>query len=154
MYVYNVILHWGCFIKLVAYESPYVNFQEAFIFLCLSCYVFYMWETSDIFLGTLDYCLLYQFIRWWFDCSSWLDLSRLVLIHFPLIYSFFSWYLIRLAYIDLRSYRFTSCIRYFPDIILIHSIDSSIFFLFSFSLLIFSSWTLFFPHQYIHIGCP
>ena len=27
--------HWGCFIELVAYESSYVNFQKAFISLCL-----------------------------------------------------------------------------------------------------------------------
>ena len=43
MYVYSVILRWGCFIELVAYESSYVNFQESFIFLCLSRYVSYVW---------------------------------------------------------------------------------------------------------------
>ena len=142
MYVYSVILHWGCFIELGAYESPYVNFQEAFIFLCLSCYVFYIWETSDIFLGTLDYCLLYQFIRWWFDCSSWLDLSKSVLIHFPLIDLFFSWYLIRLAYIVFCSYRFTFPIQYFPHIILIYPINSSMFFISSLPSLIYLSWII------------
>ena len=34
--------HWDCFIELVAYESSYVNFQETFISLCLSRYVFYV----------------------------------------------------------------------------------------------------------------
>ena len=63
MYVYNVILHWGCFIELGDYESPYVNFQEAFIFLCLSRYVSYVWETNDLFLGTSNYCLIHQSIR-------------------------------------------------------------------------------------------
>ena len=142
MYVYSIILHWGCFIELVAYESSYVNFQEAFIFLCLSHYVSYVWETNGLFLGTSNYFLLHQSIHWWFDCLSWLDLSRSVLIHFPFIYLFFSWYLIHLAYIDLHSYRFTFYIQYFPHIILVHPISNLILFLSSLSSLIYSSWIL------------
>ena len=142
MYVYNGILHWGFFIELVAYESPYVNFQEAFIFLCLSHYVSYVWETNGLFLGTSNYFLLHQSIHWWFDCLSWLDLSRSVLIHFPFIYLFFWWYMIRLAYIDLHSYWFTFYIRYFPHIFLIHPISNSIFFISSLSSLTYSSWIL------------
>ena len=113
MYVYSVILHWGCFIELVAYDSSYVNFQEALISLCLSCYVFYVWETSDLFLGTPDHCFLHHYIHWWFDRSPWLDLSGLVLIHFPLIYLFLSWYFIRLGYIVLCTYRFIFRVQYF-----------------------------------------
>ena len=139
MYVYSVILHWGCFIELFSYESSYVNFQETFIFLCLSRYVSYVWETNDIFLGTLNYCLFHQSIRWWFDCFSWLDLSRSMLAHFPLIYLFFSWYLIHLTYIDLHSYRFTFYVLYFRHIILVHPISSSILFISSLSSLIYSS---------------
>ena len=101
-----------------------------------------MWETNDIFLGTSNYCLLHQFIRWWFDCFSWLDLSRSMLTHFHLIYLFFSWYLIHLAYIDLHSYRFTFYVQYFRHIILVHPISSLILFLSSLSSLIYSSWIL------------
>ena len=143
MYVYSVILHWGCFIELVAYDSSYVNFQEALISLCLSCYVFYVWETSDLFLGTPDHCFLHHYIHWWFDRSPWLDLSGLVLIHFPLIYLFISWYFIHLAYVVLCSYRFTFRVQYFLHIILIHPINSLIFFISSFSSLIYSSLILF-----------
>ena len=71
-----------------------------------------------------------------FDYSPWLDLSGLVLIHFLSIYLFFSWYLI----------------RYFPHIILIHSISSSIFFFSSFFSLIY--WCLFFFFIDISIGRP
>ena len=129
-------------IELAAYESSYVNFQEVFISLCLSHYVSYVWETNGLFLGTSNYFLLHQSIHWWFDCLSWLDLSRSVLIHFPSIYLFLSWHFIRLAYIVLCSYRFALCVRYFPHIILIHPISSSIFFIFSLSSLIYSSWIL------------
>ena len=132
----------ACFIELVAYESLYVNFQETIIFLCLSCYIFYVWETSDFFLGTPDNCLLHHYIHWWFDCSSWLDLSGLALIHFPSIYLFLSWYFIRLAYIVFCSYRFTFRVQYFPHIILIHPISNSTFFISSISSLIHSSWIL------------
>ena len=115
--------------------------SDVLLSLCLSCYVFHVWETSDIFLGTLDYCLLHQSIRWWFDCSSCLDLSKLVFIHFPSIYLFFSWYLICLAYIILCSYRFTFYVQYFLHIILMHLIDDSIFF-FSLLSLIYSSYII------------
>ena len=116
-----------------------MNFEEVLIFLCLSRYVFYVWETSDLFLGTPDNCLLHHYIHWWFDCSSWLDLSGLALIHFPSIYLFLSWYFIHLAYIVLCSYRFTFRVRYFPHIILIHLISSSILFISSLSSLMYSS---------------
>ena len=139
MYVYSVILRWGCFIELVAYASSYVNFQEAFIFLCLSRYVSYVWETNDLFLGISNYCPLHHYIHWWFDHSPWLDLIGLVLILFPSIYLFLSWYFIRLTYIVLCSYQFTFRVRYFPHIILIHPISSSIFFISSLSSLIYSS---------------
>ena len=56
---------------------------------CLSCYVLYVWEIDDLFLETSDHYLLHHYIHWWFDCFSWLDLSGLVLIHFPSIYLFF-----------------------------------------------------------------
>ena len=140
----------ACFIELVAYESSYVNFQETFIFLCLYCYVFYVRETSDLFLETLDHCLLHHYIHWWFDCSSWLDLSGLVLIHFPLIFLFLSWYFIHLAYIVLCSYWFTFRVWYFPYIILIHPITSSIFFIFfSFIIDIFILDYFFFTNMLI-----
>ena len=89
-----------------------------------------------------DHCLLHQSIHWWFGCSSWLGLSRSMLIHFPFIYLFFWWYMIRLAYIDLHSYWFTFYIRYFPHIFLIHPISNSIFFISSLSSLTYSSWIL------------
>ena len=142
MYVYSVILHWGCFIELVAYDSSYVNFQEALISLCLSCYVFYVWETSDLFLRIPDHYPLHLYIHWWIDCSSWLDLSGLVLIHFPSIYLFFSWYFIPLGYIVLCTYRFIFRVWYFSHIILIHPISNSILFLSSLSSLIYSFWIL------------
>ena len=131
--------HWGCFIELVAYESSYVNFQKTLIFLCLSRYVFYVWQTSDIFLGTPNHCHLHHYMHWWFDCSSWLDLIGLALIHFPSIYLFLSWYFIRFAYIVLCSYQFTFHVQYFPHIILIHPISSLIFFISSLLSLIYSS---------------
>ena len=119
-----------------------MNFQKTLIFLCLSRYVFYVWQTSDIFLGTSNHCLLHHYIRWWFDYSPWLDLSGLVFIHFSSIYLFLSWYRICLAYIVLCSYQFTFHVQYFPHIILIHPINSLIFFISSHSSLIYSSWIL------------
>ena len=50
--------------------------------LCPSRYVFCVWETSDLFPGALDHCLPHHYIHQWFNCSPWLDLSKLVLIHF------------------------------------------------------------------------
>ena len=67
---------------------------------------------------------------------------QLMLIHFPLIYLFFSWYLICLVYIALCMYQFTFHVRYFPHIILIHPTNSLIFFLsFLSSSPIYSYWT-------------
>ena len=129
-------------IELAAYESSYVNFQETLIFLCLSRYVFYEWETSNLFLWIPNHCLFHHYIHWWFDCSLWLDLSGLVLIHFPSIYLFISWYFIRLAYIVFCSYRFTFPIQYFPHIILIYPINSSMFFISSLPSLIYLSWII------------
>ena len=86
-----------------------------------------------------------------FDYSPWLDLSGL-LIHFLSIYLFFSSYLIRLVYIVLYSYWFTFCIQYFPHIILIHSISSSILFFSSFSSLIY--WYFFFLFYWYIYGRP
>ena len=131
------LLHWGNCLWEFVWEL-----LDTYIFLCLSRYVSYVWETNDLLLRTLNHCLLHQSIRWWFDCFLWLDLSRSVLIHFPLIYLFFSWYLIHLAYIDLYSYQFTFYVRYFPHIILVHPISSSILFISSLSSLIYSSWIL------------
>ena len=142
MYVYSVILHRDYFIELVAYESSYVNFQEAFTFLCLFRYVSYAWETNDLFLGTRNHCPAHHYIHWWFDRSPWLDLSRSMLIHFPSICLFLLWYFIHLAYIVLCSYQFTFRVRYFPHIILILPISSSILFIYSLSSLIYSSWIL------------
>ena len=122
-------------------------------FLMLSHYVFYVWETSDIFLGAPNHCLLHHYIHWWFDCSPWLDLSGLVLIHFPSIYLFLSWYFVLLAYIVLCSYPFTFRVRYFPHIILIH--PSIIWYS---SFLLFHHWYIhlgfFLHHRYIHIRHP
>ena len=152
MYVYSVILHWDYFIELVAYESSYVNFQETFISLCLSRYVFYVCETSDIFLGTSDHCLLHHYIHWWFDYSPWLDLSRSMLIHF----SFDLFVLLMVIH--------SSCLNcllfiliYIPCSIFstdhfIYPIGSSIFFFSSLSSLIHSFWILSFHHRYICIG--
>ena len=89
-----------------------------------------------------DHCLLHQSIHWRFGCSSWLGLSRSMLIHFPSICLFLLWYFIHLAYIVLCSYQFTFRVRYFPHIILILSISSSILFIYSLSSLIYSSWIL------------
>ena len=47
-------------------------------------------------------------------------------------FDLFVLYFIRLAYIVFCSYRFTFRVQYFPHIILVHPIDSSIFFFFSF----------------------
>ena len=146
MYVYNVLLHWVC---ILAIESC------LFLVSCLREFVRELSGGSHLlvsislcilrvgdkwpFLGTQDHCLLHHYIHWWFNCSSWLDLSGLVLIHFLSIYLFLSWYFIRLAYIVLCSYRFTFCVWYFPHIILIHPISSLIFFISSLSSLIYSS---------------
>ena len=113
------------------------------LFPCAYLVMYFMckrWVT--FFLRTLDHCLLHHYIHWWFDCCPWLELSRLVLIYFLLIYLFFSWYLIRLTNIVLCLYQFTFCVGYFPHIILIHPTDSSIFFLSSLSSLIYPSWIL------------
>ena len=149
MYVYSVILHWvyildieSCFFLVSCLWEFVCKLLDNYLSLCLSRYVFYAWETSDLFLGTPDHCLLHHYIHWWFHYSSWLDLSGLELIHFPSIYLFLSWHFIRLAYIVLCSYWFALCVRYFPHIILIHPISSSIFFIFSLSSLIYSSWIL------------
>ena len=128
------LLYWvSCLWKFVC------ELSGGFIFLCLSRYVSYVWETNDLFLGISNYCHLHHYIHWWFDHSPWLDLSGLVLILFPSIYLFLSWYFIRLTYIVLCSYQFTFRVRYFPHIILIHPISSSIFFISSLSSLIYSS---------------
>ena len=59
---------------------------------CLSRYVFYVWETSDLFLGTPYHCLLHYYMHRWFDCSPWHDLRGSVLIWFPFDLFFFSFY--------------------------------------------------------------
>ena len=119
------LLYWfGCLWKFVC------ELSKAFTTYCLSHYVLYVWETSDLFLGTPDHFLLHHYIHWWFDRSPWLDLSKSLRIHFLLISLFLSWYLIRLVYIVLCLYRFTFLVRYFAHIILIHPINSSIFFLY------------------------
>ena len=149
MYVYNVLLHWVC---ILAIESC------LFLVSCLREFVRELSGGSHLlvsislcilrvrdkwpFLGTQDHCLLHHYIHWWFNCSSWLDLSGLTLIHFPSIYLFLSWYFIRFAYIVLCSYQFTFRVRYFPHIILIHLISSLILFLYSLSSLMYSSWIL------------
>ena len=149
MYVYNVLLHWVC---ILAIESC------LFLVSCLREFVCELSGGSHLlvsislcilrvrdkwpFLGTQDHCLLHHYIHWWFNCSSWLDLSGLTLIHFPSIYLFLSWYFIRFAYIVLCSYQFTFRVRYFPHIIFIHLISSSILFLYSLSSLMYSSWIL------------
>ena len=119
-----------------------MNFLEAFTSLCLFRYVSYAWETNGLFLGTPNHCSPYHNIHWWFDRSPWLDLSGLVLIHFPSIYLFFPWYFIRLGYIVLHTYLFIFRVWYFSHTILIHPISSSILFLSSLSSLIYSSWIL------------
>ena len=76
-----------------------------------------------------------------------------MLIHFPSIYLFISWYFIRLAYIVLHPYLFIFRVRYFPHITLVHPISSSILFISSLSSLIYSSWIL--SSSLIHsIGRP
>ena len=107
MYVYSVILHWGCFIELVAYESSYVNFQDALISLCLSRYVFYVWETSDLFLGTpfprdsgslshpsVHTLLIWLFIMSWFEHINAHSFSfdlfvSLMVFHSPWLHCYF-----------------------------------------------------------------
>ena len=87
-------------------------------------------------------------MHWWFDCSSWLDLIGLALIHFPSIYLFLSWYFIHLTYIVFCSYWFKFRVQYFSHIILVYSISSSILFISSLSSLIYSSWILSFSPIY------
>ena len=65
-----------------------------------------------------------------------------MLIHFPLIYLFLSWYFIRLGYIVFCTYRFIFRVQYFPHIIFVHPINNSIFFISSISSSIHSSWIL------------
>ena len=89
--------------------------------------------------GSLSSPSLHTLVIWLFP---WLDLSGLVIIHFLSIYLFLSWYFIRLAYIVFCSYQFTFHVQYFPHIILIHPINSLIFFISSHSSLIYSSWIL------------
>ena len=89
--------------------------------------------------GSLSSPSLHTLVIWLFP---WLDLSGLVIIHFLSIYLFLSWYFIDLAYIVLCSYRFIFRVRYFPHIILMHPINNSIFFIYSISSLIHSSWIL------------
>ena len=56
--------------------------SNALFSLCPSRYVFFLWETGDLFPGALDHCLPHHYIHQWFNCSPWLDLSKSVLIHF------------------------------------------------------------------------
>ena len=46
---------------------------------------FYVRETNDLFLRTLDYCLFYHFIHWWFwsFSMSWFEQINARLISFP-----------------------------------------------------------------------
>ena len=142
------LLHWGNCLWEFVWEL-----LDTHIFLCLSRYVSYVWETNDLLLRTLNHCLLHQSIRWWFDCFLWLDLSRSVLIHFPSIYLFFSWYLIHLAYIDLYSYQFTFYVRFFHTSFLYIPLVVRYY-----SFLLFHHWYIhlgfFLHHRYIHIGHP
>ena len=87
--------------------------SEVFISLCPSCYVFCVWKMSGHFPRTPDFFPLYHFIHWWFDCFLCLDLSGSMLICFLLISLFFSFYLICLIFIILRSYWFTSVFNIF-----------------------------------------
>ena len=71
------LLYWVNCLWVFVYEL-----SEVFLPLCLSYYVLYVWKTSELFLGTLDFCLFHHYIHWWFDCFPWLDLSISMLIHF------------------------------------------------------------------------
>ena len=97
---------------------------------------------NGLFLGTPNHCPPHHYINWWFDRSLWHDLIGLMLIHFPSIYLFFSWYFIPLGYIVLCTYRFIFHVWYFSHIILLHPISNSILFLSSLSSLIYSFWIL------------
>ena len=129
----------------------YVSFQIPSSPCAYLVYVFYVWETNDLFLGTPDHCLLHHYIYRWFDYSLWIDLRWSVLICLLLIYLFFSWYLICLTYIVICSYIITFYVRYFPHITIIHLISNSIYIFFHYWYIHFG---FFLPHRYIHIKHP
>ena len=105
------------------------EFSDVLFSLCLSHYIFYMWEMGNLFLGTsiLFSPSLHSLIIWLFS-MTWFEYISAHSFSFDL----FVLYFIRLAYIVFCSYRFTFRVQYFPHIILVHPIDSSIFFFFSF----------------------
>ena len=117
------------------------------------CLVHFVREkTNDLFLRTLDYCLFYHFIHWWFDHSPCLDLSRSVLVWFLFDPLFFTLYFIHLVLIFFHSYPSTSCILYFYYIITIPLQPDVIFFFY----FIINTFTLniLIPHWHIHVGRP
>ena len=65
MYVLSVLFHWVYILDIESYFflvnclwEFLCELLDVLISLCLSCYIFYVWETDDLFLGTSDYCLL------------------------------------------------------------------------------------------------
>ena len=84
--------------------------------------------------GSLSSPSLHTLVIWLFSMTwfEWISAHSFSFDHL-----FISWYFIHLAYIVLCSYRFTFPVRYFPHIILIHPISSSIFFISSLSSLIY-----------------
>ena len=88
-------------LSLIVYESLYVSFLRLFFFsLCLSCYVFCIWEMSGLFLGTPNYCLfssfhllmMWPFSMFWYKLINtslpFYSLSFILIISLVLSHSF------------------------------------------------------------------
>ena len=115
--------------------------------MCLSHYVFCVWETSDLSLGTPDHCLLHHYIHWYLTILRdliWVDysfiffqsicfshhisfaLSTLFFIHIDL-HSVFNIFHILFLYIPsvVRYYSFLLFLHWYIDIFSFFFIDIS-----------------------------